>query len=379
MTVSLSAQDAARLRDLLSILVSPLEYEDTAGWAGAALRSLARLFHGNSGTLILPGDSAAQIHTHGMDQESYARFQSYHVGDGTSGLEFGEEKLSRAMHAVRHAALQIFSSEDVVQVSGIPLEAHPLYREVLEPSRIGYTLSASLRSDQGEALIGVGHERLESRRFDVRDREVMGLLVPAFHAGVQAWRQLAARQDAIGSMLDRLDDGAAVFDGRGRALHTNASCDDLERDDPEFPLVHAAMAEVARSFRGSGNGKTEHASPLIGLGPKSVRTIRDRYLLTPSLLPEGTLTREPAVVIIVRPASPRLPSEGELQGRFGLTRREAEVALLLARGLSNRQIAERLFLSPFTVRHHAQRVIEKVGVSSRKALPLHFLRRDGRG
>ena len=48
-----------------------------------------------------------------------------------------------------------------------------------------------------------------------------------------------------------------------------------------------------------------------------------------------------------------------------LTRRETEVLRLLATGLTNREIAERLFISPKTAEHHVGRVYAKLGVSSR--------------
>jgi DNA-binding CsgD family transcriptional regulator len=54
--------------------------------------------------------------------------------------------------------------------------------------------------------------------------------------------------------------------------------------------------------------------------------------------------------------------------RLGLTRREAQVARLLARRATNREIAEQLGMSPHTVRHHAENVFVKLGVHSRRAV-----------
>ena len=48
-----------------------------------------------------------------------------------------------------------------------------------------------------------------------------------------------------------------------------------------------------------------------------------------------------------------------------LTRREREVARLLAAGLSNRQIAEQLFVSERTAETHVQNILMKLGFGSR--------------
>ena len=54
-----------------------------------------------------------------------------------------------------------------------------------------------------------------------------------------------------------------------------------------------------------------------------------------------------------------------LAERFGLTRREEEVALLLAQGKSNQTIARELKISAHTARHHTQRILSKLAVHSR--------------
>ncbi|MEU7803932.1 AAA family ATPase [Micromonospora arborensis] len=52
----------------------------------------------------------------------------------------------------------------------------------------------------------------------------------------------------------------------------------------------------------------------------------------------------------------------------GLSPRELAVLRIVARGLTNRQAAEALFISPKTVAHHLSRAMRKLGVSSRTAL-----------
>jgi DNA-binding NarL/FixJ family response regulator len=60
-----------------------------------------------------------------------------------------------------------------------------------------------------------------------------------------------------------------------------------------------------------------------------------------------------------------------------LSRRELEVLRLLAEGLSNREIAERLFISPKTAEHHVSRVYAKLGVSTRAEAAAYAVRNLG--
>lgn len=57
---------------------------------------------------------------------------------------------------------------------------------------------------------------------------------------------------------------------------------------------------------------------------------------------------------------------------YGLSEREKEVAWLICRGFTNRQIAEELFIAETTVKKHVTHVYEKCDVSGRKELKEHW-------
>ncbi len=59
-----------------------------------------------------------------------------------------------------------------------------------------------------------------------------------------------------------------------------------------------------------------------------------------------------------------------------MTATETRVALLVAEGLTNRAIGDRLFISPRTVATHVAHLFEKLGTSSRTELAATVIRRE---
>lgn len=131
-----------------------------------------------------------------------------------------------------------------------------------------------------------------------------------------------------------------------------------------FPAVIDAGRGMARGLASE--------DPADALEPRhSTRTVQGdaaAYELTAVLLGEGVFTLRPAVLVTVtRPESP-LPDWARLRERFGLTRRQAEVALLLAQRKTDPEVAELLCISPYTARGHAEAVMGKVGVHDRREI-----------
>lgn len=80
------------------------------------------------------------------------------------------------------------------------------------------------------------------------------------------------------------------------------------------------------------------------------------------------LTRKPATVVVREVPVPAPATSVRDQARIdalGLTPRELEILELIAEGLSNREIAGRLFVSENTVKTHSSRVFDKLGARRR--------------
>ena len=69
-------------------------------------------------------------------------------------------------------------------------------------------------------------------------------------------------------------------------------------------------------------------------------------------------------ILVPARAGPFVPDAAAL-ARLGVTPREHEILQLIASGLSNREIAERLSVSENTVKTHASRLLDKLGARRR--------------
>jgi DNA-binding CsgD family transcriptional regulator len=84
---------------------------------------------------------------------------------------------------------------------------------------------------------------------------------------------------------------------------------------------------------------------------------------------ETIVVREvPVEVLVPTPAAisgqPFAPNNARLE-QLGITPRELQILELIAAGLSNREIAEKLFVSENTVKTHSSRVLEKLNAKRR--------------
>jgi DNA-binding CsgD family transcriptional regulator len=79
---------------------------------------------------------------------------------------------------------------------------------------------------------------------------------------------------------------------------------------------------------------------------------------------ETVIVREVPVEVPVRVAEPFSVNDSSL-ARLGITPRELEILQAIAAGLSNREIAEKLFVSENTVKTHSSRLFDKLQAKRR--------------
>jgi HD-GYP domain-containing protein (c-di-GMP phosphodiesterase class II) len=153
--------------------------------------------------------------------------------------------------------------------------------------------------------------------------------------------------------------------------------------------AHHERADGSGYHRGLHATATERAARVLAsvdiyVGLTSDRA--DRPALTGShaaaevrrLSSAGVLEEETAQAVLSAAGhvEPYAPAPRRVRPPGGLSHREVEVLGLAARGLTTREIADRLYISPKTADHHIQHVYTKIGVSTRAAAALWAMQNE---
>lgn len=183
-------------------------------------------------------------------------------------------------------------------------------------------LEMLLRLEADIEVVGLardGAEALEQVASRQPDLVLMDLKMPGMN-GIEATRQIRARYPAIKVLvLTTYDDDEWLFD----AIRAGAS---------GYLLKDTPHEEVTKAIRG---------------------TVAGQAFIDPAVA--GKLLQQ----VSDRPARPATAITAKLTGR------EVEVLALLARGLPNAEIAQRLHLSEGTVRNNVSAILSKLEVADR--------------
>nr|MDT0662554.1 LuxR C-terminal-related transcriptional regulator [Micromonospora sp. DSM 115978] len=180
---------------------------------------------------------------------------------------------------------------------------------------------------------------------------------------VEMARKLAHRNPDIPSLVGIADHASGIaYDDLGalrRAVHTLEQC-------PRVMSWAAAMEDLAAHE--DVNVRRNEAVQLVEQALAiyvSCNAARDAARAQKILRELGVRRRQ------------RQPSAASSQGWGSLTASELRVVRLVAEGLTNRQVAAQLFVSPHTVDSHLRHSFSKLGVTSRVELTRQVLLHDG--
>jgi predicted ATPase/DNA-binding CsgD family transcriptional regulator len=231
----------------------------------------------------------------------------------------------------------------------------------------------------GVANVLYGLGRVASARRD------LGAAAEYFGAALALYRQIDARPEmarclaGIGRIALTQGDLAAATDSLTESMQLSLATGQrlaVARGLQAMAALASALGDAAQAVRLAGAAQA--ASEAIGGQPSPSASRRLARLvdaanqnlgpeITSSLLAEGkAMNPHRAAQLLTAPAPRTMPEKSEPAGP--LSSREFEIATLAVGGLSNRQIADRLFIAPATVARHIANIFGKLELSSRAQL-----------
>ena len=238
----------------------------------------------------------------------------------------------------------------------------------------GEVLGVDIRSRSGfEARLRVTRTR-RGASYTGEEAAALQRLVPHLRNALELYQALEANRSehaVYSGAIEQLSVGVAVLDHAGRIVSSNAVADailaqrdGLARAGTEFRFAAAAhRATLERLLAGPA---TTQPGPLAILRVERPSGRRDygvavHRMALPAYMRTGS---SPALVLLISdPERPALADTGSLRARFGLTRKEAQLAGELAAGLSLDEAAARLGIARNTARSHLRGLFAKAGVS----------------
>ncbi len=255
------------------------------------------------------------------------------------------------------------------EVTGGRLERSIRYQEVTGPLGLGYQVS--LDSTVGREIWGGMDLFRERDRPDFDPREVVLLrrISPHLGAGLKAaMLRLRAAAEPDGDGVP----GVLTLNREGQVVqHTPAAerwlreVEDLGPDWREGDGLPAAVWMIVGALKRSLG--PENAREKAGVPRLRIRARSGHWLTLYGSLSEPVPGQPAQTVIVIAPSRPEEVAWIDAAA-YGLSPREEEVAKLVVRGLSTRQISRMLFISEYTVQNHVSNACEKVGVRSRGEL-----------
>ena len=263
------------------------------------------------------------------------------------------------------------------------LTASDYYTHYLEPIGLFRILGVDTGDPRG-MLIRLRFARgRQEPAFNSADRALLQALVPHLRQATLIYSELsqaASERDIYSGAVDQLSVATVILDEKGCLLNTNALASALLRDAGGLRVregrlniadrdSNRALQEALHnviSAQQSGRASVVRALRVARPGGRAPLGL----VIKPVPVPEGGESRVGpcAAVFISDPEHRDSASQQTLGELFGLTPAEANVAILLARGLSLAEVSEAQNISPHTARAQLKSIFAKTGASRQAEL-----------
>jgi DNA-binding CsgD family transcriptional regulator len=216
--------------------------------------------------------------------------------------------------------------------------------------------------------------------FDATDTATLRILVPHLATVLELQGRLQTAEGGnarLARVLDRLDTGVILTDGSARPAMLNAWAERIIAESDGLAVDSAGLAASTPAATRQLREAIAAMGRDTAIEARRIRLERPSHRL-PLLLTLLPIWRFGATVLgvgsarvaifIAEPDAPLTIDRMTIAETFRLTRREGEIAVLLAGGFDLETIASRLGLGRGTVRHHLRYIFEKTGARSQPAL-----------
>jgi DNA-binding CsgD family transcriptional regulator/PAS domain-containing protein len=251
------------------------------------------------------------------------------------------------------------------------------FQDFLRPQDIGGMLNAIVLMADGRQT----HVTVHASR-PIEDSQIVlyRLITPHLRRAAELNVQLAGAdltRAASAAVLDRLDQGVLFVDDASRVVFANRAADAMlsagEGLRQSGGVLHGGSMSESSVLRAaiSACGETAPASrrgSIVSLAREGRAPLSVRVSPAPGALPPWLDGRPAAILCVSDPDQDAAPPAEDLQGRFGLTRAQAALALEILHGDGIQAAAERLSITRATARTHLARIFEKTGTQRQSEL-----------
>lgn len=300
----------------------------------------------------------------------------------TQGVESYESHFFATDPFVRLQEGEVVTAEELIGKQWLDSS---IYNEYLKPLGIRHLLGADIYTKEGiECRLRITRS-LESKAFSTEDKALVRFLLPHLKRSIQLHARLdflECERQLFAGTVNRMLLGIVSFDQNGAILETNQEARRILSEKDGISLSGNTLnvessqegRELLRMIRAAiADNPESEGSTVVEAMSISRPSGRSKLGVLVRAIPLGRYSESkhrPAAAVFLRDseANAAQPSQELVRRLFGLTRMEAQLALLLAEGFTLDEAAEKMNVRRNTARTHLRSIFCKTGVTRQTML-----------